>query len=115
MTTSLTTDPEQYPAQDVILTSSATTQVSCGKVKTVVSQLVKQWRQLISSECNVKLFSNLLSKNISTRNIHSFVSKQAHLRKIHKCLETLILSTKQYITILKIHQCLETLIISTKQ
>ena len=60
---------------------------SDGKVKPVVSELVKNWRKLNSTECNIKLFTSLLNKNISTRDIHSFVQKQADLRKVHKGLD----------------------------
>ena len=35
---------------------------SDGKVNTVVSKLVDNWRQLISSESNVDLFAKLLKK-----------------------------------------------------
>ena len=60
---------------------------SCGKAKMVVSKLVKSWRQLNSAECNMTFFSNLLSKNICTRDIHSFILKQAGLRKSIKQLD----------------------------
>ena len=60
---------------------------SNGKVNTVTSQLVHNWRLLMTSECNVNLFNNLLKNNISTRDIHSFVQKQAGLRKVHKNLD----------------------------
>ena len=35
---------------------------------------------------NIKLFSKLLNKNISTRDIYSFLSKQAQIKKVHKGL-----------------------------
>ena len=60
---------------------------SDGKVNTVVSKLVNSWRQLIGSESNVHLFTQLLKKGISTRDVHSFVSKQAKLRKVLKGLD----------------------------
>ena len=60
---------------------------SNGEVNLVVSELVKNWRKLISSECNIKFFTSLLNNNISTRDIHSFVQKQAELRKVHKKLD----------------------------
>ena len=60
---------------------------STGKVNTVVCKLVKNWRLLYSTESNIHLFSNLLSKNICTRDIHSFLFKQAKLRKVHKDMD----------------------------
>ena len=65
----------------------AMTRESDGKVKTVTSQLVHNWQLLMTSECNINLFKNLLKNDISTRDIHSFVLKQADLRKIHKKLD----------------------------
>ena len=66
---------------------SAMNSDSDGKVKPVVSELVINWRKLNSTECNIKLFTSLLNKNISTRDIHFFVQKQADLRKVHKGLD----------------------------
>ena len=60
---------------------------SNGKVNSVVSQLVINWRKLIGSECNVHLFATLLKKGISTRDIYSFASKQAKLRKVCKSID----------------------------
>ena len=60
---------------------------SNGKVQAVVSRLVRSWRLLIASECNMKFFKSLLDKNISTRDIFSFVQKQANLRRIYKDLD----------------------------
>ena len=60
---------------------------SIGKVDTVKSKLVKAWRQLSQAECNILFFQKLLRKNISTRDIHSFISTQAKLRKVHKGLD----------------------------
>ena len=57
--------------------SQAVNVVSYSKVKTVASQLVRQWKILMHSECNIELFANLLKKNVSTREIHDFVSKQS--------------------------------------
>ena len=39
------------------------------------------------AECNVEFFATLLRKNISTRDIHSFLLKQAKLRKVYKGLD----------------------------
>ena len=84
--TSLTTDlGNLFPEENLL--DKATNKSSCGKANTVVSKLVINWRQLNSAECNVSFFHNLLSKNISTRDIHSFVKKQAGLKKIHKNLD----------------------------
>ena len=83
----LTTDPGSSSDPSVNLTTTAMNQVSNGKVKSVVGRLVRNWRQLLASECNMKLFTNLLNRNISTRDIHSFVQKQADIRKVHKGLD----------------------------
>ena len=69
------------------LTNTAMNNASNGQVNTVVSKLVKNWRKLVSSECNVRLFRKLLSNDISTRDIYSFVKKQADLKKVHKVMD----------------------------
>ena len=83
----LTTDPGSSSDPSVNLTTTAMNQVSNGKVKSVVGKLVRNWRQLLASDRNMKLFTNLLNRNISTRDIHSFVQKQADIRKVHKGLD----------------------------
>ena len=85
--TTLTTDHGEFLSPEVELLDKTTNQGSCGMAKSVVSKLVKCWRQLNSAECNVTFFSNLLNKNISTRDIHSFIMKQAGLRKVSKDLD----------------------------
>ena len=89
MMTTLTTDKGETSLVEPLenLTSSAMNSSSDGMVKTVVGKLVKSWRQLYSTESNISFFNSLLVKNICTRDIHSFVSKQASLRKIHKGLD----------------------------
>ena len=78
---SLTTDLGiSFPEQNLL--DKATNKSSGGKAHTVVSKLVSNWRQLNSAECNASFFHKLLSKNISTRDIYSFVKKQAGLRKV---------------------------------
>ena len=57
------------------------------KANTVVGKLVKNWRILIHTECNINFFTKLLKLNISTRDIHSFILKQAQLRKVLKDLD----------------------------
>ena len=87
MMNTLTTDHESLVDSTENLTNASMNADSNGKVKAVVSKLVRNWRQLNASECNVKLFQKLISNGISTRDIHSFVMKQADLRKIHKGLD----------------------------
>ena len=62
-------------------------QASNGKVNTVVKQLVITWRQLIRTESNIQLFASLLKKGISTRDVYSFATKQAKLRKVCRGLD----------------------------
>ena len=74
-------DPKQN------LSRHAMNYASNGKVNAVVKKLVMNWRSLIGSESNVQLFAKLLKKGISTRDVHSFASKQANLRKVCKDLD----------------------------
>ena len=91
---SLTTDLGiSFPEQNLL--DKATNKSSCGKANTVVSKLVINWRQLNSAECNVSFFHNLLSKNISTRDIHSFVKKQADLPDDDKNVAKIKLNGKE--------------------
>ena len=60
---------------------------SYGQVKAVIGNLVKVWTKLNSTESNIYLFSQLIKRNISTRDVHSFLVKQAKLRKIHTSLD----------------------------
>ena len=83
----LTTDQSASLSLKENLLDNTTNVSSCGKAKTVVSKLVKAWRKLNHAECNASFFSSLLSKNISTRDIHSFISKQAGIRKTKKDLD----------------------------
>ena len=85
--TSLTTDHGPSLVETENLTSTAMSSCSDGKVKSVVSELAKNWRKLNSSECNVKLLASLLNKNISTRDIYFFIKNQADLRKVNKDLD----------------------------
>ena len=86
MMISLTTDNGNlFPVEKLL--DNATNPNSCGKANKVVSRLVHSWRLLNRAECNVSFFSKMLCKNISTRDIHSFVKKQASLRKVQKELD----------------------------
>ena len=80
----LTTDSGsiELPKQD--LTIDAMNTVSNGQAKTVASKLVHNWRILMRSECNVRFFNNLIKHGISTRDIKSFISNQAKIRKVHR-------------------------------
>ena len=80
----LTTDNGNFEIPEVNLLDKAMNNSSNGKAKTVASKLVQNWRILIKSECNVRMFANFIRNGISTRDVQSFVSKQAKLRKIHK-------------------------------
>ena len=85
--TSLTTVQGEMFVEPLENLTEAMNSTSNGKVNAVVGKLVKNWRQLYRSESNVHLFSDLLSKNICTRDIHSFLTKQASLRKVHNNLD----------------------------
>ena len=87
MTSLTTADGDFSSTSSLILTSDAMSSYSDGKVNSVVSELARNWRKLNSSECNVKLFTSLLNKNISTRDIYFFIKKQADLRKVNKGLD----------------------------
>ena len=87
MMTTQTTDQGNLSFPHSNVDDNAMMPLSDGKAKTVVSRLVKSWRQLIGAECNMVFFSKLLSKNISTRDIHSFIKTQAKLRKAYKGLD----------------------------
>ena len=82
-----TTDPGSFLSSVDNLTSSSKNDSPIGKVKAVVSKLVENWRQLISSESNVDLFAKLLKRHISTRDIYFFLKKQAMHKKVHKELD----------------------------
>ena len=83
----LTTDLGSSLGPSDEMTTTAMNLDSNGKVKAVVGNLVRNWRLLNSSECNMKFFTNLLNRNISTRDFHSFIRKQADIRKVHKGLD----------------------------
>ena len=85
--TTLTTDHGVNFPPEVELLDKTMNKGSCGVANSVVSKLVKCWRQLNGAECNISFFSNLLSRNISTRDVHSFITKQAGLKKSSKDLD----------------------------
>ena len=69
------------------LTDLPMNDASNGKANTVVGKLVKSWRVLMQTECNINLFTKMLRLRISTRDIHSFLLKQSRLRKVYKDLD----------------------------
>ena len=83
----LITDMEGIPSPKSKFIVDAMTPMSDGKVKAVTSKLVLNWQLLMQTECNVQFFASLLKRNISTHDVHSFVKKQANLRKIYKGLD----------------------------
>ena len=83
----LTTEQGDSSSPNYNLTVQAMNVNSVGKVNTVVSKLVINWRILMRAECNINLFTQLLRKNVSTRDVYFLVKSQASLRKIHKGLD----------------------------
>ena len=67
MKNTLTTDLGSPFDPSENLLDAAMNSDSNGKVQAVVSKLVRSWRKLNASECNVKFFNSLLDKNICTR------------------------------------------------
>ena len=84
--TTPTTDPGLFCPRES-MTTDAMNSASDGKAKAVVCKLVSNWRKLIGSESNVHLFAQLIKKGVSTRDIHSFVAKQAKLKKVYRDLD----------------------------
>ena len=85
--TTLITDREAHTSQHQNLADKAMNLDSNGKVNSVISKLVLNWRKLMHTECNMNLFANLLKRNVSTRDIYDFVKKQSLLKKVYKGLD----------------------------